>query len=203
MKKINLTLLLLVSQLTYAVTVEDHPLIYESYGHEYQGKYPQAIEPMTQILLKKPDDYFVNYRLGWLFSLHQKYKNAEEHYKKAAQILPSSLEPWLALSLLSINLGEWEKAMNFSEEVMERNKDHYYGNLRYITAAIKLKKFEKALNKASSILRSYPTDAVFLEQKAYSLENLGKISDAKKAIMDLKVVSPQSEYVKIFILKYK
>jgi tetratricopeptide (TPR) repeat protein len=158
---------------------------------------------MTQLFAKKSNDYFVNYRLGWLFSLNQKYKNATEHYTKAADINPDSLEPWLALSLLYLNLGEWDKSMSYSLEVINRNKDSYYGHLRYITAAIQAKKCNIAIDKILYILKSYPTDVVFLEQKAFCYESLSKIDEAKKAVVELKLLSPQNFYANSFMKKYK
>lgn len=203
MKTIILIILFIFSFKSYSVSVEDHPLIYESYSLEAQGKYPQAIEKMTQLFAKKSSDYFVNYRLGWLFSLHQKYKNATEHYRKAAEIVPESLEPWLALSLLSLNLGEWEKAMNYSSEVIKRSHGSYYGHLRFISAAIQAKRCDLALDKIITILKFYPTDVIFLEQKAYCFESLQKIEDAKRAVVELKLLSPQNVYANTFMRKYK
>ena len=203
MKTLFIVWALTLSQLSFAVSVEDHPLVYESYSLEAVGKYSQAIEKMTLILAKRSDDYFVNYRLGWLFSLHKKYKNAAEHYKNAAKINPTSLEPWLALSLLSVNLGVWPSAVTYSEEILKRNVDSYYGNLRYIMASIQLKSYANALEKVDSILKSYPTDVIFLEQKAFVLAELGKTDAAKKVILDLLLLSPENVYARSFMNKLK
>jgi tetratricopeptide (TPR) repeat protein len=197
--KIFLLFGLLFSQLSFATSSGDYPVIYESYTLEAQGKISPAIAKMTQLYVKSSDDYFINYRLGWLFSIDGKYKNAIDHYKKAGAKKPQSLEPWLALSLLSINLGEWQSAAAYSEEVIKRNPDSYYGNLRYIMASIRLKDYAHALEKVESILQSYPLDPIFLEQKAYSLAESGKTEEAKKAVMELILISPSNVYAKTFM----
>ncbi len=202
MKTMLLFCLLITTQLM-AVSNEDYTAIYDSYTLEAQFKYPQAIAKMTEIYAKNSDDYFVNYRLGWLFSLDLKYKNSVDHYKRAAIKNSTALEPWLALSSMMINLGEWQSAINFSEEILKRNPGNYYGNLRFIMGHLRLKNYAIALEKVEYILKSYPLDPIFLEQKAFALAESGKTELAKKAVRDLILVSPSNIYAKTFMNKAK
>ena len=197
--QIILFLGILFSQLTFAISSRDYPVVYDSYTLEEKGKISQAIAKMTELFAKNTDDYFINYRLAWLFSVDKKYKIAIDHYKKAAEKNTQALEPWLALSLLSVNLSEWQSAATYSEEILKRNPDHYDGNLRYIMATIHLKDYAKAIEKVDHILKLYPLDPIFLEQKAYSLAESGKTEAAKKAVLDLILVSPSNVFAKTFM----
>jgi tetratricopeptide (TPR) repeat protein len=187
----------------FSITLDDYTIVYDSYKLEASGKIPQAIEKMTQIFSKSSDHYLVNYRLGWLFSLDKKYQNSADHYKKAAKKNPSSIEPWLALSSLYLNLGEWKNASDSSNEIILRDKNNYYGNLRFIQANLKLRDFESALEKVTTILKVYPLDTLFLEQKAYILAELNKNKEAKNAALDLLLVSPNNQFAKNFMKKNK
>jgi tetratricopeptide (TPR) repeat protein len=204
MKKIGfLFLMTLISNSSFAISVEEHTAVYETYTLEAQGKYGKAIEKMTKMLEGKSDDYFINYRLGWLFSLEKKYKNSVDHYKKAAASNPKALEPWLALSLLHLNLLDYKNVMNYADEVIKRDPESYYGNQRYILAALRLKEYSSALEKVDEILKAYPTDAVFLEQRAFALGESGNYELAKKAVADLLLVSPSNAYGKYLMSKPK
>jgi tetratricopeptide (TPR) repeat protein len=200
MKKIFIYIYFItISFQAYSMGLEDYTNVYDSYKLEAEGKLPQAIEKMIQIYSKSTDNYLVNYRLGWLFSLEKKYQNSIEHYKKAANKKPKSIEPWLALSLLHMNLQEWSKASDFAEELILRDNHNYFGNLRYIQAKIKLKNYRSALEKLDQILNVYPMDPVFLEQKAFIFSELNKKKEAKNAVLDLLLISPNNYFAKSFM----
>lgn len=182
-----------------ALSIEDRTAVNESYVLEAQGKIAQSIEKMVNILNTNPSDYFVNYRLGWLFSLEKKYKNAADHYEKAASLSTESMEPWLALSSLYINLGNFSGAEKASRELLKRDPKHYYGMLRLNLALIRKKDFAPALEGANAALKLFPTDAVFLEQKAYALAQLERKDEAREVIAILILVSPKNEYARTFL----
>jgi tetratricopeptide (TPR) repeat protein len=187
---------------TYAVTKEEQEQVYESYALESKGDYAQSIAKMAKVFDENKSDYFINYRMGWLFSMNKKYENSTEHYEKAAQASPKSLEPWLALSSLDMNLGLYAKVIAVSEEILKRDPANYLGLQRFITACIKLQKFEQALPKVNNALAFYPIDAIFLEQKGYLLNQLNKPAEAKKVLGTLLLISPTNAYAKsIFTAK--
>ena len=199
--KLMCLLLLISSQIAFALTTEQQTIVYESYKSEFQGKIGDSIKKMQTLYLQSPDDYLVNYRLGWLYSLDKKYTISNDHYKKAGKIKPESLEPWLALSSLSINIGDWNAAKADSIALMKRNNLNYYGNLRFITASIKLKEYSPALEKVNLILSHYPLDPILLEQRAYILSELGKKDEANKAVKDLLLISPSNSWALSYIAK--
>jgi tetratricopeptide (TPR) repeat protein len=202
MNRFAFLFLILLGSVCYASTV-DYTGIYDSYNLEAQKKYGDAIAKMTEIYSKNSDDYFVNYRLGWLFSLDQKYKNSVDHYKRAAINNPTSVEPWLALSSLMVNLADWKSALGYSEELIKRDSKSYYGHLRFILSNIRLKSYDAALEKVEAALKLYPTDPVFLEQKAFALAESGKVELARKVVSELIIISPSNVYAKTFLSAHK
>jgi len=200
-KLIILFFLILSPTKILALSLDDYTLIYDSYKLEASGKIPLAIDKVIQVYQKEKSNYLINLRLAWLFSLDNKLKNSEQHYLNAAEIIPKSLDPWLALSKMYLDLSQWKTATKYAEEILERDPNHYLGHLRFIQASIQQKDFEKALEKLGHILLLYPLDVIFIEQKAYCLNQLRKDKEAHKAVLELLLVSPHNEYGKNFMRK--
>ena len=74
------------------------------------------------------------------------------------------------------------------------------GPPRFLGAAsLKLKSYAPALAKVEYILKAYPLDPVFLEQKAFGLAETGKKEEAKEVIRQLILISPSNAYAKSFM----
>ena len=179
-----------------AYTPEESAMVYDSYRLEANKDYTQALAKMNKVYEENQSDYFSNFRLGWLYNLNKKYDKTIEHYELAAKLAPESLEPWLALSILTFNLGNNEKLLSVTEEILKRAPTNYYGLQRGVTACIKLKNFDLGLLKVNKGLEMYPTDTIFLEQKGYILKQMNKTSEAKKVLEFLKLLSPENAYAK-------
>jgi tetratricopeptide (TPR) repeat protein len=151
---------------------------------------------MISLLNTQTDDYLVNYRLGWLFSRAKKDKNAIDHYEAAAKASPLSLEPWLALSLLHLNLGNHRQALEACAALLDRDPKNYFGLLRSAAAHQGLKKNSLALAVTDQALALYPLDTLFLEKKAYLLRELGKTEESDQVLAKLILLSPQNPYAR-------
>jgi len=184
-----------------ALTLDSHLRIQESYVAESQGKKALAIERMIQIYKGEPNDYFVNLRLGWLFYSNGKYKNAEDHYSRAAGITPTSVEPLLGLSLTLVTEENWTQVLQTCEELLKRDPNNYLGQQRKIQAYLKLNRFSEAAQTASEVLKMYPTDAVFLEQRGYALQQQEKTEEARSVLTFLLAISPKNEYARSILGK--
>jgi tetratricopeptide (TPR) repeat protein len=180
----------------FCLTVNEQTEIYDSYAAEAKGNYDSAIQKMVKIQAANQDDYFVNNRLGYLFSMNKKYANALIHYQKAAQQKPTSLEPLLGMSLTAYYAGDDAKVITTSKEIFKVDAKNYYGLLRMAGAQIRLKDFDGALKTSSEGLKFYPLDPILLEQKAVALNTLGKVADAKHVAQDLILVSPSNFFAK-------
>ena len=190
------SLLLAYSLNAFCLTVTEQTEIYDSYAVEAKGSIEAALQKMIKIHAGNPDDYFVNYRLGYLLSINKKYANAIIHYQKAAQLKPLSLEPLLGMSLAAYYAGDDSKLVIVSKDILKINAQNYYGFLRMAGAQIRLKDFEGALKTSSEALKYYPLDAILLEQKAFALNALGKVSDAKHVAQELILLSPSNSFAK-------
>ncbi|OGR90749.1 MAG: hypothetical protein A2V88_07945 [Elusimicrobia bacterium RBG_16_66_12] len=179
-----------------ALTSGESAVLYDSYAAERKGDLDTALSRMMILLPAHQDDYLINYRLGWLFSRGQKYKNAIAHYTRAAQVAPASVEPWLALSLLHLNLGYHRLALEASNELLKRDPKNYYGLLRLAAAQQAQKMNEAALAATDKGLELYPMDALFLEKKGYLLKALGRSKESDQTLEQLLILNPQNAYAK-------
>lgn len=197
-KKVLMTsvLVLVCVSDAFCLTVTEQTEVYDSYNLEAKGNLEAAAQKMIKIHAANPDDYFVNYRLGYLLSMNKKYANALIHYQKSANLRPLSLEPLLGMSLTAYYAGDDSKLISVSKEILKINAQNYYGFLRMAGAQIRIKDFEGALKTSSEALKYYPLDAIILEQKAFALNALGKVSDAKQVAQELILLSPTNFFAK-------
>jgi len=173
--------------------------VLDSYSAEGRGDYQQAIDKMMPLFTTAPQDYFVNYRLGWLFYLKKNYKNAIGHYSNAEKTDLTSLEPLLGLTAVYLAVGNYSQLLSVSERLLARDPKNYYGMQRYVTAQIKLKNFPAALAKTQDALAVYPSDAIFLEQKAFAQMSLNSVKEAQETLSHLILISPRNEYARMIL----
>jgi len=190
--------LLLLAHSSQAINSADTMNVYESYSYEAKSQTTLAIEKMTQVLGTNPTDYFVHLRLGWLFYLERKFKNASTHYKKAIEIRPSSIEAKQGLMLVSQVSGDFESTVIVGELLLKIDPLNYLANQRTISAYIQLKSFNKAVKRAKMMTEVYPTDPIFLEQLAFALVQSGKKDQAQHIVSELILLSPSNEFARTF-----
>lgn len=181
---------------SYALTLQERAAIYESYALEEKLDYVRAAQKVASVFEKNKTDYFLNLRMGWLLSYAKLYKNSVDHYKNAAKLAPNALEPWLAISLLYLNIGDPAQSLPASAEVLKRDPANYYGLMRTTIALIRTKQYTAALLKVDEALKIYPIDPTFLEQKGFLMVNTGRPEAATEPLSLLLLVSPQNEYAK-------
>ena len=188
--------LVALSPKAMSLTFEEQTDVYASYSVEAKADYAGAIAKMVKVLSSNPDNYFVNYRMGYLMSMSKKYPNAVMHYEKAAKVNPTSVEPWLAISLMSLYSGDEDRVLSASKEVVSRDPKNYYGLLRLAGVQIRKKDYARALASSNAGLKNYPSDTVFLEQKSFALKSLGKNDEAIAVAKELILISPTNVYAK-------
>ncbi|MBI5884424.1 MAG: tetratricopeptide repeat protein [Elusimicrobia bacterium] len=207
MKTITLAFFLLVplalggTNSAAALTPDETTLLYNSYGAESKGDLDGALSHALGIIRTNPEDYLANYRLGWLFSRARKYKNAIDHYSAAAKASSESVEPWLALSLLHWNLGNYQQALGACTALLKRDPKNYYGLLRSSAAQQALKMNAEALATTDEALMLYPLDALFIERKGYLLRELGRPLESDQVLKRLLLVSPHNAYANSILKK--
>jgi tetratricopeptide (TPR) repeat protein len=181
-----------------AIEIEDHSLVYESYVFEKQNKIPQAIDRMKKLASTESDSYFVHHRLGVLYLSAKDIPKAIAHFQRASELKPKALEPWLRLANFHEQANEFIRTKNYSGEALNRDPYHKEAGVMYVKACVKLKSYADGLDKVKALLFGFPSDAYFLEQRAFFLSNLGKKTEAKSAIADLLLVDPDNKYAREF-----
>lgn len=180
----------------FALSIESQGHLSASYADESQGLIRAAIEKTVLAYKSEPSDYLVNYRLGWLFYLDRKYKNSIDHYTRAAGVAPLSLEPLLGLSQTLLAAEEYAKAWETCKSILKLDPGNYVARQRSAQAQLKLKLFAEALETTTRALASYPTDAIFLEQKGFALKQLGREEEARATLTLLLLVNPHNVYAR-------
>jgi tetratricopeptide (TPR) repeat protein len=183
-----------------ALTVEQQASVYDSYAFERAGDFSHAMERMVQVFKQSPSDYFVNLRLGYLFYTLKKYKNSADHYERAVQLNTASIEPLLGLTQVYLASETYDKVIKACSSILQKDPRNYTALQRLITSEIRLKDYAHADAHAGEALKLYPTDAIYLEQRAFALKELGKANDAKAILSTLLLVSPQNEYARSQII---
>jgi tetratricopeptide (TPR) repeat protein len=100
---------------------------------------PEIRQEFMTELQNYPQDFLVNYFLGYLDSNDRRYDEANVHLKAAAEIDPSWPEPWLFLGLNSYAQGDTANAEKYSRKCIElTGKDESRGNYQVRRAYITL-----------------------------------------------------------------
>ena len=181
------------------ISFEERQFLNESYALELKGRYEDAMKRVMSIFKKNRENYWINLRLGYLFTLTKNYKNAVRHYTAAANIMERSVEPWAGISLLYMNLGDYNRALQANNEVLRRDLSNYYAQIRMTIALIQLKRYEEAYSRVEDGLKLYPSDPTFLEQKGFLLMSFGQVDRAKDVLTTLLMINPQNAYAKSIV----
>jgi tetratricopeptide (TPR) repeat protein len=147
-----------------AMALDIKKIYYKSYNYEKMGDYKDAIKVLIPLYEKYPRGYTLNLRLGYLFFLDGKYENAIKHYKKASLIVPSSLEPLLALSRVYLTMKDFDNAIKYGSLIIKKDYYNFYGNYYLAKAFYYKKDYKNALLITNKMLTIYPTNVLFLTQ---------------------------------------
>ncbi len=201
--KILILISLFYCPLSLALTSKYYPLVYESYLLEKKGDIPKAISKMTTILKTQSDDYFVNLRLGELFTKDKKIKLAIDHFKKASRLQTEAIDPRFQLSTIAFSEKDWAQVELATEEILKRDSHHLVANIRFLTALIETEKYSKAIERMEEILNHHPLNKELLELKARALQKNGDTVQSKKTLMELILVDPDNILAKSLLSEMK
>ena len=182
---------------------EIREIYYKSYNYEKMGDYKDAIKVLIPLYEKYPNGYTINLRLGWLFYLDKKYKNAIKHYQKASLIAPYSVEPKLGLTRVYLAIENYNEALKVGNLILRNDYYNYYGNYYEAEALIGIKDYKNALSIINKMLLLYPTSVLFLNLlgKVYYLE--GKKDLAKKVFENVLILDPNNVMAKKIVKNSK
>ncbi len=190
MKKIVLFAILVIFSYSYDDFIKKS--YYDSYNYEKMGDYEDAIKSLLPVIQKYPDAYTPNLRLGWLYFLDKKYKNALYHYKKAAIAAKSAIPPRLGIINIYILQQKYDDALKICNDILKVDFYNYYANLYLVKVLIGKSDFISAKAITYKMLSLYPTDISFLELLAKIYQKTDDIENAKKIYEDILILDPKN-----------
>ncbi|WP_187648391.1 tetratricopeptide repeat protein [Nitrosophilus labii] len=190
MKKIILFAILAIFSYSYDDIIKKS--YYDSYNYEKMGDYEDAIKSLMPVIQKYPDAYTPNLRLGWLYYLDKKYKNALYHYKKAAIAAKSAISPRLGIINIYILQQKYDDALKICNDILKVDYYNYYANLYLVKILIGKSDFINAKAIAYKMLSLYPTDISFLELLAKIYQKTDNLENAKKIYEDILILDPKN-----------
>jgi tetratricopeptide (TPR) repeat protein len=93
------------------------------------GQFAEARAVAEQILARA-DVYAVRLRLGWLNFKCGDLAAAEANYRRAAQMIDGSADPWLGLQLVALQRQDWRAAQAAGEKALAADPDNYWATAR-------------------------------------------------------------------------
>jgi len=202
MKKLSIVLLFVFISSLFAITPEEIQEAYhKSFNYEQIEDYENAIRALSPVLDEYPNGYTVNLRLGWLYYLLGRYANSIEHYQKAVQIVPTSLEAKNGLMLPMLAQNKYSDAVSIAYQVVSVDHYNYYGNMRLAYSLRMLKKYDQAEQILNKMLAVYPTDITFLTELALVKYNQGDTEKAGNLMWDVQTLDPENETAKKYFSK--
>lgn len=190
MKKVILFAILAVFSFAYEDFIKKS--YYDSYNYEKMGDYEDAIKSLMPVLQKYPDAYTPNLRLGWLYYLEKKYKNALNHYKKAAVAVKSAIPPRLGIINIYTLQQKYDDALKICNDILKTDYYSYYANLYFVKILIGKRDLTNAKAVVYKMLSLYPTDTLFLELLADIFQRSNDIESAKKVYEDILILDPKN-----------
>lgn len=197
MKKLTMIFLFVFVSSLFAITPEEIQEAYhKSFNYEQIEDYENAIRALSPVLDEYPNGYTVNLRLGWLYYLLGRYANSIEHYQKAVQIVPTSLEAKNGLMLPMLAQNKYSDAVSIAYQVVSVDHYNYYGNMRLAYSLRMQEKYDQAEQILNKMLAVYPTDIIFLTELALVKYNQGDTDRATELMWDVQTLDPENETAK-------
>ena len=200
MKKFILFFCLCFTSLSYGLSDEKiKEAYYKSYNYEKIQNYSNGIKALMPVYKEYNNTYTVNLRLGWLYYLNEKYANSLEHYQKAIQISPASLEAKLGHLLPLLAQNRYEEAEHEAFNILKVDHYNYYGNIRLAYILRMQKKYDQAEQISLKMLALYPIDVTFLSEYALVKHAQGDTEAAAKTFASIIILDPENVTAKEYL----
>jgi len=163
----------------------------QSYAHEKEGEYKQAIDDLKAVY--QEDSFPINIRLGWLSYMGGFFTESIAYYQKSINLKPLALDAKFGYVYPTSAMGNWDQVKKQYRDILAIDPQNtlanyrigsiYYGNGDYETA---LKHFEKVVNL-------YPFDYDALVMYAWTHLQLGKYREAEVLFNQALMNQPQGQ----------
>ena len=168
---------------------------YDSYEHEKNEEYTEAIYDLKPVYLSYPNTYTVNLRIGWLYYLNANYSNSIQRLIKAQSLSPSSIEPMAILVLVYSKKSDWTKVEELCAKIQKIDYHNINANYWYSYALKMQKKYGLAIKVNRKMLALYPLSILFLQELGENLFLNGKKEESWSVLSSLQILSPGNTVV--------
>jgi len=204
MKTILLLILLLLPANGFT---EDLPIetirncYYQSYQHERQNRYTDAIQDLKPVYQMYKNTYTVNYRLGWLYYLNNNYANALYHLENAQMAIPSSKEVVIIMILVYQAKADWESVERLAVTILKNDFYHMNGNYWYVVSLKMQGKYELAQKVSNKMLTMNPTSIMFLQELGENLYLNQQMEESMTVFNNLLILSQENPTALYYLKK--
>jgi tetratricopeptide (TPR) repeat protein len=182
MKILKKSLLVVLFVGTQWVNAQDQKATQEAFSKSYTletgKKYNEAIDMLKS--LNASHNYAGELRLGWLLYTAKRYAGSVAAYKKAAEIMPASVEPLLALVNPLATQKKWDELEKNHLNILKIDPKNSLTNFRLGQIYYNKKEYAKAEKYFSVSLNLYPFDYDSMLMSGWNYYFLGKYSEAKE-----------------------
>lgn len=150
---------------------------YKSYEYEKSSNYLSAIKELSTIY--KPEDYFVNIRMGWLYYLQKQYAESIKFYEKAITLKPYAIEAKFGLIKPLSATENWEKVKNQYLQILKIDPQNTVASYWLGVIYYNRKDYQSAVKLFEKVVNLYPLDYDSVIMLAWTKLYLGKTAEAK------------------------
>lgn len=187
-KSIALALLICVQ----LVAAQDQKTLQDAFSKSYTLeaglKYNEAVELLKG--LNTTDNYPVQLRLGWLYYLGKRYEESIAAYKKAAAIMPASVEPLNGITTVLAAQSKWTELEANYLTILKNDPKNSQTNFRLGQIYYNRKEYVKAEKYFNIALNLYPFDYDIMLMSAWTYYFLGKNGEAKELFNQVLLYKP-------------
>jgi tetratricopeptide (TPR) repeat protein len=161
----------------------------KSYVLESGKKYNEAIEALKSS--NAINNYPIQIRLGWLTYSAKRYNESVMAYKKAAELMPASVEALLGAVNPLVAQNKWEEVEQTYLAILKNDPKNSTINFRLGQIYYNRKEYPKAEKYFSTALNLYPFDYDSMLMSGWNYYFLGKYSEAKELFNRVLLYSPK------------
>ncbi len=165
---------------------------YKSYTYAKAGNYDDAIKALQLVYQTYPRTFGVNNRLGYLYNLNGKFKNAEHHYKQAISALPDALTPKLGLMYTYLLAQRFDDASELGYQILRIDYYSYYGNLRLAYVLRQQSNLDMAESVLIKMLARYPADPLYLTELGLLTLARGEAARSREIMTEVLILDPEN-----------
>jgi tetratricopeptide (TPR) repeat protein len=195
LKKSVVIALLIGSQFIQA---QDQKLVQDafvkSYGLETAKKQNEAIDVLKS--LNNSENYPTQLRLAWLYYSSKRYDESVATYKKAAELMPASIEALLGIVNPLAVQKKWNEVEQVYLSILKIDPKNSQTNFRLGQIYYNRKEYAKADKYFSTSLNLYPFDYDSMLMSGWNCYFLGKYSEAKELFNRVLLYSPSDASAK-------